>query len=83
MSKIWETRPDLRKAHSRASDARAPASLQEAPASLHKGTAAYGKLDAVAAELRKHNPNLSPSAARVEAAKQRPDLRDEYYRAAR
>lgn len=72
--RAWERRPDLQKQYQELPVETAPV---VSPPVL-KGSDAYGKIDAAAAELRKREPNLSPSAARTRVFEERPELAAEY-----
>lgn len=77
-SKIWKERPDLAKRHDEL-----PVEISEptpAPKPVLKGADALAKIDTEAARLRKADPQLSEREARVQAARQHPELRDEYHR---
>lgn len=78
-ARVWAEAPELRDAVA-SLPAGEPVPEIPGPASLHKAAEPFAKLDAAA---RHELPDLyrrSPSMARTEAARLRPDLRDGYHR---
>lgn len=80
-ARIWKERPDLAARHSELSVENATTAKHAKQTPVLKGQGALQKIDAEAANLRKADPRLSEREARTQAARQHPELRDEYHRA--